>query len=441
MDSVMDLYFQSHDQLQIIKNSMCVGLWTIELDTGMAPKMYADKVMRGILGVPDTIAPEDCYTFWYSRIFSSHIYVVEAGIQDLLQGKAVEITYPWMNAQGKLSYVRCGGERDFGYENGIRLCGYHQDITKIVLEEKQKADKPVVSDHVLQVLCSAYTAVHLVDFRTMKVYPYKVKNSDFWNIDGLSVDEYMGILSEYVSPKQRKWIRDSICKQMIVNEEGEDSFYCVRESRYQKDGQEYWYNVILGIDQNNANMSMVVAFQDISEHKQAANTIEQLRFQSEMDGLTKILNRATIEQHIKRYLDHEPKVPCAVALLDLDNFKQVNDVMGHSKGDFVLIETAEKLKQICRKTDEVGRLGGDEFMVFLKDVSQDQIYELAARMVNGLRMDVETQDGTITVTVSVGVACYPQDGKTFTELYCNADHALYTSKHAGKGQFTIYGQR
>ena len=227
----------------------------------------------------------------------------------------------------------------------------------------------------------------------------------------------------------------------IHNEEGEDSFYCVRESRYQKDGQEYWYNVILGIDQNNANMSMVVAFQDISEHKQAANTIEQLRFQSEMDGLTKILNRATIEQHIKRYLDHEPKVPCAVALLDLDNFKPVNDVMGHSKGDFVLIETAEKLKQICRKTDEVGRLGGDEFMVFLKDVSQDQIYELAARMVNGLRMDVETQDGTITVTVSVGVACYPQDGKTFTELYCNADHALYTSKHAGKGQFTIYGQR
>ena len=125
-------------------------------------------------------------------------------------------------------------------------------------------------------------------------------------------------------------------------------------------------------------------------------------------------------------------------MLDLDNFKQINDRFGHVEGDRLLVETAEKLEHVCRTTDKVGRLGGDEFIIFLRSVSETDIDPLVSRILKRVQKLYNQSGAVVEVTASIGVAHYPQDGDTFADLYHCADIALYDAKHKGKNQYSQY---
>ncbi len=139
----MDMYFFTNEHMQQLQEQMGFGIWAIELEQGKKPRMYVDFMMRQLLGVDDTITPEECYDVWYSHIFSTYIPMVENSIKDVVDGKKVEITYPWMNLSGDLTYVRCGAEMYKNNESYVCLHGYHQDVTNIVLmaKEKKQADR------------------------------------------------------------------------------------------------------------------------------------------------------------------------------------------------------------------------------------------------------------------------------------------------------------
>lgn len=133
-----------------------------------------------------------------------------------------------------------------------------------------------------------------------------------------------------------------------------------------------------------------------------------------------------------------PDEPGLVLLLDLDNFKRLNDVCGHIEGDNFLIKVAEKLKQFCRSTDIISRLGGDEFMIFMPNVKEHEIQPLVSRIISGIRKEYCKSGVTFEVTASVGIAHYPENGRFFSELYHCADLALYDAKRNGKNCYSQY---
>ncbi|MDD4843888.1 MAG: sensor domain-containing diguanylate cyclase [Anaerotignum sp.] len=168
---------------------------------------------------------------------------------------------------------------------------------------------------------------------------------------------------------------------------------------------------------------------------QQMKVISKLQTQVEMDPLTGVLNRTAFELYVNHCFKEElGEQSHALLLLDLDNFKQINDGYGHVLGDYALIKTSELLKACVRNSDYVGRLGGDEFVVFLRNVNKEQAAKKAGEICEALEK-AEMKSNEAAVTCSIGIACFPRDGCDFKELYGLADRGLYKVKGSGKNSF------
>lgn len=156
--------------------------------------------------------------------------------------------------------------------------------------------------------------------------------------------------------------------------------------------------------------------------------------------MTGLYNRNTAENLIDDYIqNHKHDDIAALILIDLDNFKLVNDRMGHLKGDEVLQTVANVLKDSFRSSDIISRLGGDEFVVFMKNLEDDSIiYSHMKELVEKLQLKYENENITIQVSASIGIALVPQHGKTFKELYKKTDTALYHVKEESKNGYYVY---
>ncbi|MEZ3470624.1 MAG: GGDEF domain-containing protein, partial [Schaedlerella sp.] len=129
----------------------------------------------------------------------------------------------------------------------------------------------------------------------------------------------------------------------------------------------------------------------------------------------------------------------ALMIIDLDNFKEANDLLGHANGDELLEKTAETLKEMFKGGDVIGRIGGDEFMVYMRNLSSiSDADETAGNIVKQVRYDLDFEGQPIHVTCSVGVAVYPYHGQTYEELFEKADRAVYTVKANGKDGYRVY---
>jgi len=158
------------------------------------------------------------------------------------------------------------------------------------------------------------------------------------------------------------------------------------------------------------------------------------------DWLTGILNRQGMD-HALAQLPTDPRRQLALMSVDLDGFKQVNDAYGHGAGDTLLVRVAERLRGELGPEDLLARMGGDEFMIVVRDTAPDLVGPMADRLIGAVsRQAYDLGDGTVVrVGVSIGFACLPQDATSAVELRLRADQALYAAKYAGKGVGRRYG--
>ncbi len=169
-----------------------------------------------------------------------------------------------------------------------------------------------------------------------------------------------------------------------------------------------------------------------------------LKNKAETDLLTGLLNKMTMENSISDIIKRRPYSTFAFYIIDMDNFKAVNDNLGHAIGDKVLVDVANKLTLLFNEYDFIGRLGGDEFAVMLvipENMSNysSRLIELKAKsLCENLKETYSDDRADVTVSASIGIAIYEKDGRSFSELYRHADLALYQSKNNGKNQFTFY---
>ena len=161
---------------------------------------------------------------------------------------------------------------------------------------------------------------------------------------------------------------------------------------------------------------------------------------ADRDSLTKLLNKDACRREVEACLSREDSsAPGALAIIDLDNFKNVNDRRGHLFGDAVLSRVAGEISRTFRGTDVVGRIGGDEFLVFMPDIpDQKPALDRFAILTDSIRRLLEEHTGDPTLSCSVGLAFTPDHGTAYEELFQRADRALYQAKSMGKNRCNIY---
>lgn len=171
--------------------------------------------------------------------------------------------------------------------------------------------------------------------------------------------------------------------------------------------------------------------------QQKMEEAEKFRLMTYLDPLTTMWNRTYFENQVNLYLqEKDPKG--FFFILDIDNFKQINDALGHTKGDQVLLQLAEVLKKAQTESVLTARLAGDEFLIFLKNVADSEYASLLAESVimeiSGINVENDSN-----ISVSMGISSVGQNTENFSELYRQADQALYEAKRHGKADYNFYG--
>ncbi|MEG6614823.1 diguanylate cyclase [Peptococcaceae bacterium 1198_IL3148] len=195
-----------------------------------------------------------------------------------------------------------------------------------------------------------------------------------------------------------------------------------------------WYEVRV----YSCRYGLAVYFNDITERKRNDEYIRYLAFH---DSLTGIPNRVLLQDRLENAIARAKRnnEVLAVMYLDLDNFKQVNNTLGHHAGDFVLQNVAKRLTNCLREGDTVARMGGDEFIILLPNIeTKDNVALVANRIIETMQQPLDLNRQEFYVTTSIGISNYPDDSRKRQELLIMADTALYRAKKAGKNNFKFY---
>ena len=261
-------------------------------------------------------------------------------------------------------------------------------------------------------------------------------NKAFTSMTGYSADEAIGehhymLNSAEHSPSFYRQIRQTVFAKQIW--EGE-----VWVSK--KNGDIYpALVIIIPILDINENITHFAGIQhDMSELKRNERILHN---QAYFDPLTGLPNRALgydrLAHAIVNAKSNNSKV--AVLFLDLDKFKQVNDSMGHDTGDLLLCSVGQRLSDVCRETDTVSRLGGDEFLIVLESIAMyDDVIHIVKNIIQSLAEPFSINNQTIHTSTSIGVTFYPEDGLSLHQLLRNSDIAMYRAKAKGRNTYEIF---
>jgi diguanylate cyclase (GGDEF)-like protein/PAS domain S-box-containing protein len=207
-----------------------------------------------------------------------------------------------------------------------------------------------------------------------------------------------------------------------------------------KSGEDYpkWLTINAVKDETNKVTHYIGIFSDITKAKATEQQLQQMAF---YDSLTNLPNRTLcrdrLEHELKSARRHNKKV--ALLFLDLDRFKDINDSLGHTAGDLLLVQAAQRLKSCVRDTDTVARLGGDEFNIILTEIENTSaIQRISKKIIDSMAEPFNIQGHEINIGVSIGVSIYPENGTDYDTLTKCADTAMYKAKDAGRNTYRFF---
>jgi diguanylate cyclase (GGDEF)-like protein/PAS domain S-box-containing protein len=273
-------------------------------------------------------------------------------------------------------------------------------------------------------------------------------NTDFevtdWNqaaegIFGFTKEEMLGRHpSERILPENAREKVTEIWAELLNNKGGTRS----RNENVTKDGRTIlceWYNTPL-VDQDGKVIGVASLVDDITERKLSEDIIWK---QANYDALTGLPNRNMFHDRLAQAMlkADRDKRPLALLLIDLDQFKEVNDTLGHDTGDLLLQEAGRRISDCVRHSDTVARLGGDEFTIILNELHDNShIEDVAQKIIRKLEDAFQLGDEVVHISGSTGITLYPNDASDIDSLLKNADQAMYAAKKNGRNCFCYFTQ-
>ncbi len=246
------------------------------------------------------------------------------------------------------------------------------------------------------------------------------------------------IINRNIFPEDKTSAESHLLPQYLIHEFNKGTDETTLEyRRLQKNGNYGWVRTTVNTakDSKTNDITAVIMVKDIDVEKQAHIN---LQYRADRDALTGAFNKEVVQKRIASYLRDDRQG--TLLILDVDDFKNVNDQMGHMYGDAVLSRLVQIVKKTFRGEDIVGRVGGDEFIIFMRNnVSEFDVAQKAAALCKNIE-DTDKWDSqhVCHVSCSVGIAIAPGHGTYFEDLYKKADIALYRSKHKGKNTYSIF---
>ncbi len=269
-------------------------------------------------------------------------------------------------------------------------------------------------------------------------YQFTFVSREALNLMGYPVSDWLkpDFWVNHVSIDDKDWLRETI---MTHTEKGES--FTVDFRMTHREGHELWVRAINSVELDEENMPIMRGlFLDITEQKTAE---ERIVYLAEHDSLTGLINRRRFQKELERVLSYSQRYQQQGALLfiDLDQFKYVNDTYGHQYGDEYLLDVSRRLSQVLRRSDILGRLGGDEFGVVIPKCSFEEAHTVGMALLGALAHEnLELGGRVVPVSASIGVALFPSQSAVPSDLLAKADAAMYTAKRKGRGQVHVFSE-
>lgn len=239
---------------------------------------------------------------------------------------------------------------------------------------------------------------------------------------------------EKIHPEDRQRVLSTI--QSILSSKKESNYYKYQARIKHIDGSYRWIGVrciVTEFDQEDKPARMLGVRIDIDEIQKAHDQVEWL---AHHDSLTKLPNRVALHKTFHQII--KPDIKLALLFIDLDHFKNVNDTLGHTIGDQLLLTLADRMRSLVGKIGYVARQGGDEFIILLPAENEACLIEKTSEIKDALSARYNIDQHQFFITPSIGVSLYPRNGKDFDSLYQQADTAMYHAKHAGRNRYAFF---
>jgi diguanylate cyclase (GGDEF)-like protein/PAS domain S-box-containing protein len=401
------------------------GLWDWNLRTD---KVYFSLHWKSIMGHADSEVKDD-FSEWQRRIHPDDKDVALSKLDEFLNSKAKEYRseFRMQHKDGRYIHIL---SRAFAVENEAgettRLVGTHVDMT-----ERRKASEA------LRLAGSVFTHAREGIVITNAAGAIIEVNSTFTKITGYSSEDVLGREPRMLQSPNR---HSAVFYAAMSREIRDCGTWTGEIWNQRKDGGEYPATLTRSAVTNDAGeiSHYVTHFSDITQIKAHQTELEQM---AHYDALTGLPNRTLLTDRMKQAIIQSQRndTSLAVAFLDLDDFKAVNDTHGHTVGDELLIIVSQRMKEALREGDTLARIGGDEFIAVLADLAQVNDYQpVLERLLLAASEPVTLGELVLQISASIGVTGYTKHDTDADMLLRHADQAMYCAKEAGKNQYHVF---
>jgi diguanylate cyclase (GGDEF)-like protein/PAS domain S-box-containing protein len=394
--------------------------------------VYANQAAINILGAPDILELNGRSPFEFFHPESHE--VVKAQLASALDGAptTTSVTLRLRRMDGSTAYVQTtAAEVNWNGKPSIQV------LIRDVTEQKHTEDKLRIANERLKLA---------VEGTVEGIWDWEIPENVFTfsgglnKVLGFAEDSSYGVVAEWQHLVHPDDVERMLASFKTVLEEQKGNYECEYRLKA-KDGSWKWVwsrGVVIDRDAHGAPLVMTGTLTDITGKKQSDELVWR---HANLDALTGLPNRRMFRDRLDAEVRKASRNGTQLALLfiDLDGFKQVNDLFGHDAGDLLLMEASYRITNCVRETDIAARLGGDEFTIVLTDLDDPNHVEFVCqKILSKLTQPFRIRNDFAYVTGSIGVTIYPYDGEGSEELIRKADQAMYAAKGAGKNQFSYF---
>lgn len=362
----------------------------------------------------------------YALISTEDYLLLLDSLQELEPNTVKSNTYRIKNKQNQIQWIF--DQRQIINEEN--KSSYYVEVLDIT-EMKKVQEQLMISEERYQMILKETESV-IFEWNT---YTDQISFSDLWTSKygyPNRLDDFLGFTSKYFEQRENSYI--PLIESMVAGKVISDQIECILPKA---NGEEVWVKIFAKAILNDQGylLRIVGSISDISQEKQASI---QLLERAQKDGLTMTYNRVTLEKLITQEIEKHPEQCHIMFVMDIDNFKLINDTLGHACGDEALRKFSSALIANFRENDIVGRLGGDEFSVFMRypnEHTSEQIESKCRSFLTAISKISLSKNESHRIQCSIGIATYPADGKTYQQLYECADRRMYEAKNRGKNTF------
>lgn len=406
-----------------------LGSWEIDLQTNKS--LWSQRSYE-IYRIP--VGTEVTIKTFFSRLSPYDAKRAKSVLDEALHTKeAISFTTQARREDGSIITVLINGQAIFN-KNGtpLKLIGTTQDITHLIALKSKYKKQANILKNIHDAIITTDTYGNITSWN-------KGSSLLFGYIEAETLGEYIGLIYDDMD--------NVLALDEVFSNLQTSASINMETNLLTKDNSKIICNMSLNtLFDESGNIDGYLGYiQDITSQKEAQKLIQkqaqQLQHQAYHDTLTKLPNRALFKDRLEQTILYSKRNNKKFALLfiDLDQFKQINDSMGHNVGDTVLIEFANRLKNSLRAEDTLARLGGDEFTVILKNISESKsITNVATKIIQSLKEAFKISSNNLYISCSVGISIYPDDTTSMENLIKYADAAMYKAKAAGRGMYQFY---